>query len=116
MVSEAFGFGGTADLIAKINDKICLLDFKTSKGITSDHIIQMAAYDAALREHDYFFEEYYLIHIDKKFEDTTKNIITPVKISKEMITDGWNVFWNLLQIHSRKKQFNQYEKEFKCSH
>lgn len=37
-------FGGTLDALIKINDKIFLVDFKTSNHITYKHMLQLAAY------------------------------------------------------------------------
>lgn len=37
-------FGGTYDLLLKINDKIYLIDFKTSNHITYKYFLQLAAY------------------------------------------------------------------------
>jgi len=44
LVSETVCFGGTPDAIAMIDDKLCLLDWKSSKGIYYDYLIQCAAY------------------------------------------------------------------------
>lgn len=37
-------FGGTIDCIAKINGKIYIIDFKTSKSISQDYLYQLSAY------------------------------------------------------------------------
>ena len=44
LVSEQYRFGGCPDAIARINGKICLIDWKTSNGIYPDYLIQLAAY------------------------------------------------------------------------
>ena len=44
MVSEAYRFGGTPDAIGKIGDDLVLLDYKTSNGVYTDYLIQLAAY------------------------------------------------------------------------
>lgn len=43
-------YGGTYDLLLKVNDKIWLIDFKTSNHITYKYYIQMAAYIMMLEE------------------------------------------------------------------
>lgn len=44
LVSEAYRFGGTPDAIGKIGDELCLVDWKTSNGVYSDYLLQLAAY------------------------------------------------------------------------
>lgn len=45
LVSEAFGFGGCPDAVGRDADgRLCLLDWKTSNGVYSDYLIQLAAY------------------------------------------------------------------------
>lgn len=51
LVSETFGYGGTID--APVRDKsgnVCILDWKTSKGIYDSHLIQTAAYEKLFAE------------------------------------------------------------------
>ena len=44
LVSEMYRFGGTPDAIAMIGKAPCLLDWKSSKGVYYDFLIQCAAY------------------------------------------------------------------------
>lgn len=44
LVSEEFQFGGTPDCVARIDGELCMLDWKTSKRVYLDHLIQLAAY------------------------------------------------------------------------
>ena len=44
LVSPQWKFGGTPDAIGRMGDEVVLLDWKTSNGIYSDYIIQLAAY------------------------------------------------------------------------
>lgn len=44
LVSEQYRFGGTPDAIGKVNGELCLIDWKTSNGVYSDYLIQIAAY------------------------------------------------------------------------
>lgn len=43
-------YGGTYDCLMKINDKIYLIDFKTSNHVTYKYYLQLAAYSKVLRE------------------------------------------------------------------
>ncbi len=44
LVSEKHRFGGTPDAIGEIAGKLCLVDWKTSNGVYSDYLLQLAAY------------------------------------------------------------------------
>lgn len=44
LVSPTYRFGGTPDAIAEVDGEVVLLDWKTSNGIYSDYLIQLAAY------------------------------------------------------------------------
>jgi hypothetical protein len=44
LVSEEYKYGGTPDAIGVVNGKLCLVDWKTSNGVYSDHLVQLAAY------------------------------------------------------------------------
>lgn len=44
LVSEIYRFGGTPDAIGIVNDRLCLVDWKTSNGVYSDYLLQLAAY------------------------------------------------------------------------
>lgn len=44
LVSEEFQFGGTPDAIGRIDGKLCMIDWKTSKRVYPDHLLQLAAY------------------------------------------------------------------------
>lgn len=50
LVSEEELFGGTPDLLAKIVDKIILIDFKTGKAIYPEYFYQLAAYKILVEE------------------------------------------------------------------
>ncbi len=51
-VSEVYRFGGTVDAIALDDGKYCLLDWKTSGGVYTDYLLQLAAYKALWDEHN----------------------------------------------------------------
>ena len=55
LVSKEYRFGGTPDAIGRVKGALALLDWKTSKGIYSEYLIQLAAYEhlwnANRREH-----------------------------------------------------------------
>lgn len=52
LVSEEMRFGGTPDAIGRIGDELCLIDWKTSNRVYTDHIIQCAAYCYLVNERE----------------------------------------------------------------
>lgn len=50
-------FGGTYDMLMKINDKVYLIDFKTSSKVSFRYFMQLAAYK-------YMIEPSYNLHVD----------------------------------------------------
>jgi hypothetical protein len=44
LVSQVHRFGGTPDAVGRINGQLSLLDWKTSKAIYAEYLIQLAAY------------------------------------------------------------------------
>lgn len=62
IVSEQFGYAGTFDFIAEMNEEnpgaeggsVYLVDIKTSKVITTEHAMQVSSYRAALAEDQEF--------------------------------------------------------------
>jgi hypothetical protein len=44
LVSEKHRFAGTPDAIGKVDGELCLVDWKTSNGVYSDYLLQLAAY------------------------------------------------------------------------
>lgn len=51
LVSEVYRFGGTPDAIGLVNGELCLVDWKTSNGVYSDYLLQLAAYRILWEEH-----------------------------------------------------------------
>ena len=48
LISQKLGYAGTIDLLAKVDDKITLIDFKTSNRIYEDYFAQLCAYKRLL--------------------------------------------------------------------
>ncbi len=44
LVSEEFKYGGTLDAVGFVDDEFVLLDWKTSKGVYKNYLLQLAAY------------------------------------------------------------------------
>lgn len=48
--SRKYGYAGTIDLLAEVDGKICVVDWKTSKAIYPEYHLQTAAYKFAIEE------------------------------------------------------------------
>ena len=46
--SKAWKFAGTVDAVARINGKLCVIDFKTSAKVYKEYYLQLAAYSEAI--------------------------------------------------------------------
>ena len=49
---DRFKYAGTVDAVAKINGRVCVIDFKTSKKIYKPYHLQVAAYAQAIKRID----------------------------------------------------------------
>ncbi len=87
LISEAHRFGGTFDALARINGKLCLLDWKTSNGVYGDYIAQVAAYRQLLRERGDLVEGAQLLRFGKEFADFHAHYYP-----SEVMDKGWRFF------------------------
>lgn len=101
LVSDIHGFGGTPDLLAKINGNNHLIDFKTGSGIFDEALIQVIAYKRLLVENGYQVDKVRILRIprseDDEFEDR--------RVGKHEI--AWRVFLDCLDIYKLKKQMRE---------
>jgi PD-(D/E)XK nuclease superfamily len=72
LISPTYKFGGTIDAVGNVGNQLCLLDWKTSKGIYDDYFVQVAAY-AMLWEENFpdrpLLGGYHILRIDKETGD-----------------------------------------------
>jgi len=67
MVSRKYRFGGTPDALGLLNGRLLLGDWKTSGGIYSDYVVQVAAYRQLYHENtDHKIEGAFLCRFDKE--------------------------------------------------
>jgi hypothetical protein len=87
MVSETYRFGGTLDTIL-INGKLAIGDWKTSNGIYSDMLCQVAAYGKLWEENhpeQPIEGGYHIIRFDKTYGDFNHHWFPE-------LDDGWEYF------------------------
>ena len=98
MVSEVFRFGGTIDCLGKINGNLCLIDFKTSRGIFPEMLIQVVAYKQLLVEHGHKVDQTTILRVgrtdDEGFEERFVN-----ELDKR-----WQIFQHCLEIYRLQKE------------
>jgi len=98
MVSEHYKFGGTIDCLARMNGGLCLIDFKTSKGIFPEMMIQVVAYRMLLVEQGYDVDQATILRVgrteDEGFEERLVN-----EIDKR-----WAIFQHCLEIYRLQKE------------
>jgi len=69
LVSEVYRYGGTPDFYGKVDGKLTLLDFKTSKAIYKENFYQLAAYKELLEEHRHGVEAVKVLRIGKSDDE-----------------------------------------------
>jgi hypothetical protein len=65
LVSETKDFGGTIDMLAEIDGKNVLIDFKTASGIYDDNFIQLGGYKMLCEEHGYRVDEAMIVRVGR---------------------------------------------------
>jgi hypothetical protein len=80
-VSEQYQFGGTIDIYGKLNEKLTLIDLKTSKAIYSEMETQACAYALLLEENNCEVEQIIILRIGRtKSEKFEERIVDNVEL------------------------------------
>lgn len=66
LISPALGFAGTIDLLAKVDGRLTLIDFKTSTRIYGDYYAQLSAYKQLLAERGFVPEAMLIVRLGKE--------------------------------------------------
>ena len=108
LISEEYQFGGTADSIAMIDGETVLIDFKTSKGVYTEHIIQLGAYRQIIEETtDYKIDRCMVIRIAKGELKDGEQRIQPHYIENSAVDLGWETFKIARDLHEKNKAFGK---------
>jgi len=99
LVSEAYKFGGTPDIYAKVNGNYELIDLKTGSGIYDEMMIQITAYKHLLVENGYPVDRERILNIPR----TKDEAFLEKLISTRQQTIGWKIFLNCLENYQLKK-------------
>jgi hypothetical protein len=95
LVSEKYGFGGTIDLYAELDDVSCLIDFKTSSGLWPSMRVQVAAYEELLKENGYKVDGVHLLRIDKETGEFSHHPLKDLSLE-------WKLFVKLTEAYPLK--------------
>jgi len=102
LVSEQYRFGGALDAVGYVGDDLCLLDWKTSNGVYTDYLIQLAAYR-------YLWElnnpaeplvGFHLLRFAKEHGDFAHHYFPN-------LDDGWRMFVLLREAYDLDKQLKK---------
>lgn len=101
LVSEKYGFGGTADIYAKVDGVLELVDLKTGKGIFDEMRYQVSAYKELLIENGYPVERVRILNIPRtENESFVDEIVRNCNI-------GFKIILNCLGIYNLKKEMKR---------
>lgn len=95
LVSEVHRFGGTPDAIGEIDGELCLVDWKTSNGVYSDYLLQIAAYRVLWEENhpdQPLTGGFHLCRFAKEFGDFAHHYYRE-------LDDAWIMFEHLLKAY-----------------
>lgn len=90
-------FGGTYDLLLQINDKIYLVDFKTSNHVSYKYYLQLAAYKYMLELQGYKIDGVIILQVNKsKIEYTEYLLLFDIPEHLDFINKCLNTFFSLV--------------------
>ena len=106
MISEKLKYGGTLDLIAEMDGLVQLIDFKTSKGVYPEMIIQLSAYERLAQENGINIKEHSgnILNINKETGEFHHYHYPDLKEEWEMFQHLVPVYGLWRDIKSRDKQ------------
>jgi hypothetical protein len=99
VISERYMYGGTLDILMKLDEKLVQVDLKSSKGVYAEMIIQVAAYKQAYEEQENaIIDECHILKLGKDDGGFEHH-----KISEDKLAAGWRVFERLVEIKREQK-------------
>lgn len=76
---DKYKYAGTVDAVAKINDRVCVIDFKTSKKVYKPYHLQVTAYAQAIKRMDGLrrWPLGMILRLDKETGDFEQKVFEP---------------------------------------
>jgi predicted RecB family nuclease len=97
MVSEKYKYGGTPDLIATVNKKVAIVDWKSSKAVYDTYWLQLGAYQKLVSETmGYDPQEVHILRISKDYSGWDH-------MYRQIAPWMWEGFEACLTLHKIKK-------------
>lgn len=107
--SKKYKYGGTADLLVKKDGEFVLVDFKTSKSIYSDYIVQGSAYREMIREkYNYDISKFVVARFGKESDDFEIK-----EYNKDILDEAFNYFKTIRKAFDQDKKLTKLIKEIK---
>ena len=102
LVSEQYKFGGIIDFYAILDGKYTVIDFKTSKSISNEHLLQVSSYVQLLKENGYQVDRLLILDVKKDIN---------LKLEEKYLTieeteSYWKLFKYLIDVYYAKKELN----------
>ena len=94
-ISETYKYVGIIDFYCKFDDKYTIIDFKTSKSISEEHLLQLSSYYQLLKENELEVDQVMILNIprDENIEFCSRTLL---KEEQKMYFD---IFKKLLDIY-----------------
>ena len=101
LVSHIFKYGGIIDMYCKLDGEYTVVDFKTSKQISLEQILQVSSYVQLLRENNYPIDKLVILSLYKEPKDSyIVKTLDAVETHKY-----WELFEKLIDVYYLKKKF-----------
>ena len=102
LVSEEYKFGGIIDFYAILDGIYTVIDFKTSKQISKEHLLQVSSYVQLLKENGYQVDRLLILDVKKDIN---------LKLEEKYLTieeteSYWKLFKYLIDVYYAKKELN----------
>lgn len=100
IVNDEYKFGGTIDIISKIENKLVINDIKTNNHVSPKMIIQVSAYKKLYELHtNQTIDWCEIVQLNKESPE-----YTVYRFDKKTLDLGWQAFEMLLKLHSIKNE------------
>ncbi|MFW9991942.1 MAG: PD-(D/E)XK nuclease family protein [Candidatus Odinarchaeota archaeon] len=101
LVSEKYGFGGTIDCLAELNNEVLLIDHKTGRAIYHEMFYQLAAYKALLEENGHLIKNARILRIGRDENEGFEERVT------KDLGGQWELFKHCLKIYKLQKEMRR---------
>lgn len=119
LISNKYNYGGCIDMVAVLNGRLTLVDFKTCSAIWDEAKYQTCAYYALVNENFDYLKENSINPIPPKFKKVQDIVILRIGRNREegfeyrpisSKKEGFNVFKNALNLYRSISEFKKIEK------